>query len=134
MSDPSKKADSKSGSGGGGSKKATPPSQKAEKFFGSEVDLKAPVINPPQKLAEGEKMPSPPTIKTVKDATDVQELEEKLKTIQKPANGGTKKSEVGSGPIKDSAKDVGAKAKDQAISRAMDSGLTSKKTSKMEVK
>ena len=133
MSDPPKKSDSKGGSGGGGSKKATPPSQKAEKFFGSEVDLKAPVINPPQKLGEGEKMPSPPTIKTVKDATDVQELEQKLKTIQKPTDG-TKKSEVGSGPIKDSARDVGTKAKDQAISRATDSGLTSKKTSKMEVK
>ena len=84
MSTPSKSKN------GGGSKKPSPPSATAEKFFGSEVDIKGKfifkiwrmltlinllifrfiffnemflgiqgVLNPPQKLAEGEKMPEP---------------------------------------------------------------------------
>ena len=84
------------------------------------------VINPPQKLAEGEKMPQPPDIPTKKpskDASAVQELEAKLKTIQTP--------DVPKKAAKDSnAKDVGARVKDSVVSRV---GGPSQKTSKNEV-
>jgi hypothetical protein len=77
----------------GGSKKRTPPrgaaggssggekpSKVAEKYFGSEVDLKAGVtVNPPQKLTEDEKLPAPaelPDQKPSKDATQEESLKE----------------------------------------------------------
>ena len=79
----------------GGSKKRSPPrgqgekpSKLAEKYFGSEVDLKTGVtVNPPQKLTEDEKLPAPaelPDKKPSKDATQeesLKELAEKLHNL-----------------------------------------------------
>lgn len=65
------------GQGGSGGEK---PSKVAEKYFGSEVDLKAGVtVNPPQKLTEDEKLPAPaelPDQKPSKDATQEESLKE----------------------------------------------------------
>lgn len=69
------------------------PSKSAEKYFGSEVDLKLVhqgLINPPQKLTDDEKLPQPPADLTDKkpsqDATQeesLKELAEKLQSLGK---------------------------------------------------
>ncbi len=58
------------------------PSKSAEKYFGSEVDLK--VINPPQKLTDDEKLPQPPDLsqKPGKDATNEDSLKELTAKLQ----------------------------------------------------
>lgn len=78
--------------GGSGKKKESQPSKSAEKYFGSEVDLKLQgLINPPQKLTDDEKLPQPPGDLTDKkpsqDATQeesLKELAEKLQSLGKP--------------------------------------------------
>ena len=75
--------------GKNGKKSTAPPSKSAEKYFGSEVDLKlkAAVINPAQKLVQDEKLPDPPDLpdkKPSKDATQqesLKELTEKLSSL-----------------------------------------------------
>ena len=72
-----KRSPPRGGQGGSGGEK---PSKVAEKYFGSEVDLKAGVtVNPPQKLTEDEKLPAPaelPDQKPSKDATQEESLKE----------------------------------------------------------
>ena len=61
------------------------PSKSAEKYFGSEVDLKL-QINPPQKLTDDEKLPQPPQLpdkrKPSKDATQEDSLKELTAKLQ----------------------------------------------------
>ena len=69
------------------------PSKAAEKYFGSEVNLKLQaVINPPQKLTDDEKIPQPAQLtskKLTKDATQEESLKvlaEKLQNLGKKIN------------------------------------------------
>ena len=82
-----KKGTTESASSSGG------PSKAAEKYFGSEVNLKLQaVINPPQKLTNDEKIPQPAQLtskKLTKDATQEESLKvlaEKLQNLGKKIN------------------------------------------------